>query len=156
MLGRLEVSPGMANKRFKLIGRVSSASPKAVKPIVEKTVGNGSSREMNGEFVIEARWTATARRTNRSPLSALRTVEKKTRLRAVWTSDDGTTERNFDYVLTKTIRIGQIIIGNPILDKPARPDGDGVGPPLLLPACLRGEARYRRESSSAAAPSDLH
>ena len=51
---------------------------------------------------------------------------------------------------------GRIIIGNPILDEPAEPDGGGAGALLLLPACLRGEARYCRESRSAAAPSDLH
>jgi hypothetical protein len=34
----------------------------------------------------------------------LRKVEKRTTLRAEWTSDDGTTERYFDYVLKKTIK----------------------------------------------------
>jgi hypothetical protein len=47
---------------------------------------------------------ASARQLNRALLSALRKVEKKTTLRAEWTSSDNTTERFFDYVLKKTIR----------------------------------------------------
>jgi hypothetical protein len=37
-------------------------------------------------------------------LSALRKVEKRTTLRAEWTSEDGNTERFFDYVLKKTVK----------------------------------------------------
>jgi len=40
---------------------------------------------------------SSARDLNRALLSALRHVERKTRLRAEWTSE-GTTERFFDYV----------------------------------------------------------
>jgi hypothetical protein len=36
----------------------------------------------------------------------LRRVEKRTRLRAEWASDDGTTLRFFDYVLKKTTKTG--------------------------------------------------
>ena len=43
-----------------------------------------------------------AKEVNRTLLSALRRVEKRTRLRAEWTSDDGTTFRFFDYVLKRT------------------------------------------------------
>jgi hypothetical protein len=46
---------------------------------------------------------ASARELNRTFLSALRKVEKRTTLRAEWTSDDNTTERFFDYVLKKRI-----------------------------------------------------
>jgi hypothetical protein len=46
----------------------------------------------------------SAKELNRSLLSALRRVEKKTRLRAEWTSNNNTTERFFDYVLKKTIK----------------------------------------------------
>jgi len=41
---------------------------------------------------------------NRTFLSALRKVAKKTTLRAEWTSNDGTSERFFDYALKKTIK----------------------------------------------------
>jgi hypothetical protein len=44
---------------------------------------------------------------NRSFLSALRRVEKRTRLGADWTASDGTTQRFFDYVPKKAT------VGNP-------------------------------------------
>ena len=46
----------------------------------------------------------SAKELNRSLLSALRKAEKKTRLRAEWTSDNGTTQKFFDYVLKKTTK----------------------------------------------------
>lgn len=46
---------------------------------------------------------ARAKELNRTLLSALRKVEKRTTIRAEWTSSD-TTERYFDYVLKKTIK----------------------------------------------------
>jgi hypothetical protein len=46
---------------------------------------------------------ASARDSNRRFLSALRKAEKRTTLRAEWSSDDGTRERFFDYVLKKAI-----------------------------------------------------
>jgi hypothetical protein len=95
----------MASRRFELVGRVSSSSPKAVRPLLEEALPQGSVKELNGEFVVEARMEGeSAKELNRALLSALRRVEKRTRLRAEWTSDDGTTERYFDYVLKKTIR----------------------------------------------------
>lgn len=94
----------MASKRFKLIARVSSSSPNAIKLVLEKAVSKGSVKEVDGEFVVDAVMEGeTAKELNRSLLSAMRKVEKRTRLRAEWTSDDGTTQRFFDYVLKKTI-----------------------------------------------------
>jgi len=82
---------------------VSSTAPKAIKPVLEKLIAKGSVKEANGEFVVEAEMEGeSARDLNRSLLSALRRVEKRTRLRAEWTSDEGTTQRFFDYVLKKT------------------------------------------------------
>jgi len=46
---------------------------------------------------------ASAKELNRTLLSALRKVEKRTTLRAEWSSGD-TTERFFDYVLKKTVK----------------------------------------------------
>ena len=43
---------------------------------------------------------------NRTLLSALRKVEKRTTLRAEWTSGDGTDERFFDYVTLSHLRQG--------------------------------------------------
>ena len=97
----------MATKRFRIMARVSSNSPKAVKPVLEKAVGKASVKEANGELVVEAEMAGdSAKDLNRSLLSALRKVEKRTRLRAEWTSDDGAIERYFDYVLKKTTKAG--------------------------------------------------
>jgi hypothetical protein len=46
---------------------------------------------------------ASAKELNRTLLSALRKVEKRTTLRAEWACGD-ITERYFDYVLKKTIK----------------------------------------------------
>ena len=97
----------MASKSFRVTARVSSDRPKAVKPVLEKAVGKASVKEADGELVVEAEMKGeSAKDLNRSLLSALRRAEKKTRLRAEWTSDDGTTERYFDYVLKKTVKKG--------------------------------------------------
>jgi hypothetical protein len=56
-------------------------------------------------FAVEAAMEgASERELNRTFLFALRKAEKRTTLRAEWTSDDGTSERFFDYVLKKTIK----------------------------------------------------
>ena len=46
----------------------------------------------------------SAKDLNRQLLSALRRVEKKTRLRAEWKAKDGTVSRFFDYVLKEESR----------------------------------------------------
>jgi len=92
-------------KRFHLSARVSSSSPDAVEPMLRKLIAGGSVRKEGAELVVEAEIEGTsAKDLNRSLLSALRRTEKRTRLRAEWTSD-GTTERYFDYVLKKTTRV---------------------------------------------------
>jgi hypothetical protein len=93
----------LANKRFKVVARVSSSSPNAVKPLLERLVTKGRVRDEGGEFVVEAEMEGgSAKELNRALLSALRRSEKKTRLRAEWTGEDGTVERFFDYVLKMT------------------------------------------------------
>jgi polyhydroxyalkanoate synthesis regulator phasin len=98
----------MADKRFRVVARVSSSNTKAIKPVLEQAITSGSIKEMKDELVVEAEMNGeTAKELNRSLLSALRRVEKKTRSRAEWTSDDGTTQRFFDYVLKKTTKSGR-------------------------------------------------
>ena len=93
----------MVNKRFRLTARVSSSSPKALRPVLEKFITKDAVKKEDDEFIIETEMQGSnAKELNRSLLSALRKAEKKTRLRAEWTSDDGTTLRFFDYVLKKT------------------------------------------------------
>jgi hypothetical protein len=90
---------------FKLKARASSSNAQAIQPALEKLVTKGSVTKVGDEFMVEAEMEGTsAKELNRSLLSALRRVEKKTRLRAEWTSDKNITERFFDYVLKKTIK----------------------------------------------------
>jgi hypothetical protein len=66
------------------------------------TIGKGSVREEADEFLVEAETEgASVKELNRTLLAALRKVEKRTTLRAEWSSGDAT-ERYFDYVLKKT------------------------------------------------------
>jgi hypothetical protein len=95
----------MVKKHFRLIARVSSANPQAIRPVLRKFVTKGSLKKVADEFIVEAEIEGVnAKELNRSLLSALRRVENKTRLRAEWTSGDGTTQRFFDYVLKKTAK----------------------------------------------------
>jgi hypothetical protein len=93
----------MANKRFRLIARISTSDPRTIKPVLKKSFREGSVKEEDGEFIVEAEMEGeNAKELNRALVSSLRRAVKKTRLRAEWTSDDGTTEKFFDYVLKKT------------------------------------------------------
>jgi len=93
----------MAKKRFTLTARVSSSNPQAIRPVLKKLVAEGAVKREGNEFIVDAEMEGTdAKELNRSLLSALRRVEKKTRLCAERTSGDGTTQRFFDYVLKKT------------------------------------------------------
>jgi hypothetical protein len=88
---------------FRLSARVSSADPAAVRAVLEELLPAGSLDQRKDELLLEADIEgAAAKDLNRSLLSALRKVEKKTRLRAQWTATDGTTQSFFDYVLKKT------------------------------------------------------
>ena len=101
----------MTNNRFLLVATVSTDNPKALRPVLKKLIGrHGSFKEVStvdvdqkskGEFLIQAEIEGTsAKDLNRYLLSALRRVEKRTRLRAEWNSGN-ITERYFDYVLKK-------------------------------------------------------
>jgi hypothetical protein len=104
---RVAARPQVAGKRFRLSARVSSDSPKTIGPVLEAAVAKGSVKEVKGEFVVEAEMEGeSAKELNRALLSALRKAEKRTRLRSEWSSEDGTTQRFFDYVLKKTTRAG--------------------------------------------------
>ena len=89
----------MVDKRFKLSARISSDNPPAIRPVLERIIGNeGTMRPISEGFEITAELKGeSARDLNRKLLSQLRKVEKKTRIRAEWTFGN-TTERFFDYV----------------------------------------------------------
>ncbi len=93
----------MADTSFRVSARVSSDNLAAAKAVLDGLLPQGAVSESEGELLVEAGLTgASAKELNRALLSALRRAEKKTRLRAEWTSPEGTTEHYFDYVLTKT------------------------------------------------------
>lgn len=83
---------------FELTARVGTDSPRAIKPLLEQLLPGGAVRSEGGAFVVTATLKGdSARDLNRALLSALRRVERRTRLRAEWTAG-GKTERFFDYV----------------------------------------------------------
>jgi hypothetical protein len=95
----------VASKHFRVVARVSSSNLKAVEPVLKQLIKTGSVKEAKGEFIVEAELEGDSpKELNRSLLSALRRAEKRTRLRAEWTSDNGTTQKFFDYVLKKTTK----------------------------------------------------
>jgi len=95
----------MVDKRFKLSARISSDNPSAIKPVLERIVGNeGAIKPVSEGFEVTAELDGeSARDLNRMLLSEMRKVEKKTRIRAEWTSGN-TTERFFDYVPKATLK----------------------------------------------------
>jgi len=88
----------MSTKRFSLVARVSTESPEAIRRALRELLPNGSLTPKEADFLVRATMSGeSARDLNRALLSALRRLERRTRLRAEWTSG-GTTERFFDYV----------------------------------------------------------
>ena len=88
----------MANRKFSLVARVRTENPQAVKQVLQELVSKGSITQTEEGFLVKAELSGdSARELNRILLSALRRIERKTTLRAEWTSG-GTTERFFDYV----------------------------------------------------------
>ena len=83
---------------FRLNGEVSSESLDAIRPVLIQLVDGQVTPAPDGlrlEGLMEGE---DARDVNRRLLSALRRVERRTRLRAEWTAD-GVTYRFFDYAL---------------------------------------------------------
>ena len=89
----------MSVKIYKLKAQVSSNNPKSVLQVVKRFVGGKGEVVFNGELIeVNAELEGeSAKDLNRSLLSEMRKIEKKTRLRAEWTSNN-ITEKFFDYV----------------------------------------------------------
>jgi len=96
---------------FHLIAEVSSDCPFAIEPVLEQLISGTVTETPEGFHVDGWMEGADARELNRELLSALRRVERRTRLRAEWTAS-GVTHRFFDYVLKGT--------------RPASPDQSGL------------------------------
>jgi len=89
---------------FKLKARINRSDAQTIQQALDQLAAKGSVRKEGDEFVVEAETEgASAKELNRTLLSALRKVEKRTTIRAEWTSGD-ITERYFDYVLKKTVK----------------------------------------------------
>lgn len=89
----------MVKRNFRLWANVSSDNLSAVKPILKRIIADmGITRQADKGFEVEAELEGeSARDLNRMVLSELRKAEKRTRIRAEWTSGD-IIERFFDYV----------------------------------------------------------
>lgn len=88
----------MSKKQFSLIASISTDSPEKIRAVLDKLLVKGSIETVAGGFAIRADMAGTsARDLNRELLSSLRKIEKKTRLRAEWTSGK-ITKKFFDYV----------------------------------------------------------
>jgi len=82
---------------YRLSADVSSESLSAIQPLLTELTGGQVTTTPKGLHVEGAMEGTDARDVNRRLLSALRRIEKRTRLRAEWTGD-GTIYRFFDYV----------------------------------------------------------
>lgn len=89
----------MAKKRFRLSARIDSDSPSALHPVLMAWFDErGTVRALPGGFEVTGEFEGDdARELNRRLLSELRSRERRTRLRAEWTSGE-ITQRFFDYV----------------------------------------------------------
>jgi hypothetical protein len=96
----------MVSKTFRLSAKVSSNNPSAIKPALERLIGNsGTIKATEDGFEIVAELEGeSAKDLNRNLLSEMRRAEKRTRLRAEWTVGD-TVEKFFDYVPKGTRKI---------------------------------------------------
>lgn len=95
----------LPDRRYRLSARVSSDRPQAVKPVLEELFSAAAVAREGDEWVVRASVPgADPKDLNRRLLSRLRKIEKRTRLRAQWTAQDGTVYSFFDYVLKRTSR----------------------------------------------------
>ena len=91
----------MTQADFHLVADVSSDDLTAIEPVLRQMVSRGLTKTHDGFHIDTTMTGPSARDLNRSLLSALRRVERRTRLRAEWTGG-GITERFFDYALKST------------------------------------------------------
>ena len=91
----------MPVRRFRLAALVTTASPHAVRPVLERLIAphHGVLRPTEGGFEIEAFVEGeSARAINRQLLSEMRRVERHTQIRSEFVTERGVHERFFDYV----------------------------------------------------------
>lgn len=86
-----------AARTFRLVAHVSSDDLIGIRAVLEEFVGGTVVVEQHGYRAEGTVVGDSARELNRQLLTALRKVERRTRLRSAWT-DDGVVARFFDYV----------------------------------------------------------
>ena len=98
----------MAQKKFRLSARISSDNPPVIRPILERLIsGKRAIKSIENGFEVEADLKGeSARDLNRMLLSEMRKAEKRTRIRAEWTSGN-TIEKFFDYVPKGTHKLNR-------------------------------------------------
>jgi hypothetical protein len=94
-----EGGESLVQRTFKLSARISTENPSAIKPILERIIGSkGTIKPTQEGFEVEAGLKGkSSRDLNRMLLSEMRRAEKRTRIRAEWTSGN-IIEKYFDYV----------------------------------------------------------
>jgi hypothetical protein len=87
----------MAQKVYELTANVNTENPRAIRGVLEGLIGKGSITPTEDGFRVKTKMVGeSARDLNRTLLSALRKVERRTRLRAEWAFGKSV-ERFFDY-----------------------------------------------------------
>ncbi|MGB6772027.1 MAG: hypothetical protein WA695_05850 [Candidatus Dormiibacterota bacterium] len=86
-----------AEPEFRLVAEVSSDHPAGLRTLIESLVAGSVTPTPDGFHIEGTMRGASARDLNRALLSALRRVERRTRVRAEWTHG-GMSQRFFDYV----------------------------------------------------------
>jgi len=103
-----EMEKTKMTKKFRLSARINSDNPSSIEPILGRLIGGkGTIKSIEGGFEVEADLEGeSARDLNRMLLSEMRRAEKRTRIRAEWTSGN-TIEKFFDYVSKGTRKLNQ-------------------------------------------------
>lgn len=85
---------------FKLKARINHSDARTIQKTLDKLAAKGDVKKVGNEFAayveIEGN---SAEELNKVLLSALKSVRKRTKIRAEWTSDDGITQTYFDDLL---------------------------------------------------------
>lgn len=85
---------------FRLFGEIRPAARSEVRPVLHELLPGGEVRETDTGFEVQLEG-ESAQELNRTLLSTLRRIERRTTLRAEWSSGL-TIERYFDYVRKST------------------------------------------------------
>jgi hypothetical protein len=85
---------------FKLKARINHSDARTIQKSLDKLAAKGDVKKVGNEFAVSTEIEGiSAEELNKSLLSALKSVRKRTKLRAEWTSDAGITQTYFDDLL---------------------------------------------------------